>query len=221
MIWGLYSLILKSQLPKAKKFKNWVTRDVLPSIRKYGKYVQKKESENEMLKLADKINYLVKENIRLKSMLKTDKFPQGGLVYAVDYSTEDTEAYRIGMTGEMAKRKKIHDTHTLYKRKVPHFKPHDCPLQYETCIRTLLYPYRTQDNKDTYECSLAQIKKIFRICAKSISCANKDVGVCKSTKTGGNNTFSIDKIIKEETKKYDSLRKKILNLNKELKKMIV
>ncbi len=35
---GLYSLILKSQLPSAKKFKRWVTSEVLPSIRKTGKY---------------------------------------------------------------------------------------------------------------------------------------------------------------------------------------
>jgi len=36
---GLYSLILRSHLPEAKKFKHWVTSEVLPSIRKYGYYV--------------------------------------------------------------------------------------------------------------------------------------------------------------------------------------
>ena len=35
---GLYSLILSSKLPNAKRFKHWVTAEVLPSIRKHGLY---------------------------------------------------------------------------------------------------------------------------------------------------------------------------------------
>lgn len=36
---GLYSLILSSKLPTAKKFKRWVTSEVLPAIRKTGGYI--------------------------------------------------------------------------------------------------------------------------------------------------------------------------------------
>lgn len=35
---GLYSLILSSKLPAAKKFKRWVTAEVLPTLRKTGRY---------------------------------------------------------------------------------------------------------------------------------------------------------------------------------------
>lgn len=35
---GLYSLILGSKLPNAKRFKHWVTSEVLPAIRKTGSY---------------------------------------------------------------------------------------------------------------------------------------------------------------------------------------
>lgn len=35
---GLYSLILSSKLPTAKKFKHWVTSEVLPTLRKTGRY---------------------------------------------------------------------------------------------------------------------------------------------------------------------------------------
>ena len=38
---GLYSLILSSKLPAAKKFKRWVTSEVLPAIRKTGSYTAK------------------------------------------------------------------------------------------------------------------------------------------------------------------------------------
>ena len=40
---GLYSLILSSKLQSAKEFKHWVTAEVLPSIRKTGKYSARKE----------------------------------------------------------------------------------------------------------------------------------------------------------------------------------
>ena len=36
---GLYSLILSSKMPNAKKFKRWVTSEVLPQIRKTGSYI--------------------------------------------------------------------------------------------------------------------------------------------------------------------------------------
>ena len=35
---GMYSLILSSKLPAAKRFKHWVTAEVLPSIRRHGVY---------------------------------------------------------------------------------------------------------------------------------------------------------------------------------------
>lgn len=35
---GLYSLILSSKLPSARRFKHWVTSEVLPAIRKHGIY---------------------------------------------------------------------------------------------------------------------------------------------------------------------------------------
>ncbi len=40
---GLYTLIIKSNLPNAKKFRKWVTSEVLPSIRKSGGYIAGQE----------------------------------------------------------------------------------------------------------------------------------------------------------------------------------
>lgn len=51
---GLYSLILGSKLPSAKRFKHWVTSEVLPSIRKNGGYIANQEnlSDDELLERA-------------------------------------------------------------------------------------------------------------------------------------------------------------------------
>lgn len=63
---GLYSLILSSKLPKAKKFKRWITSEVLPTIRKTGQYQitefpQKASSIGEIVQLGKLIKELMKE----------------------------------------------------------------------------------------------------------------------------------------------------------------
>lgn len=46
---GLYSLVLSSKLPDAKKFKHWITSEVIPQIRKTGKYAPKPLTREELL----------------------------------------------------------------------------------------------------------------------------------------------------------------------------
>ncbi len=46
---GLYSLVLSSKLPNAKKFKRWVTSEVLPAIRKHGGYLTPEKMEEALL----------------------------------------------------------------------------------------------------------------------------------------------------------------------------
>ena len=46
---GVYSLIFSSKLPSAKRFKRWVTSEVLPSIRKTGGYDTKQTEINKTI----------------------------------------------------------------------------------------------------------------------------------------------------------------------------
>lgn len=46
---GFYSLVLSSKLPTAKKFKRWVTHEVLPSIRKHGAYMTLEKIEEVLM----------------------------------------------------------------------------------------------------------------------------------------------------------------------------
>lgn len=58
---GMYSLILSSKLPTAKKFKHWVTSEVLPSIRKHGGYIKNQENISSEELLANAV--LVAQNV--------------------------------------------------------------------------------------------------------------------------------------------------------------
>ena len=60
---GLYSLILSSKMPNARKFKRWVTAEVLPAIRKHGMYAIDEILENPDLAIAA-LNQLKEERER-------------------------------------------------------------------------------------------------------------------------------------------------------------
>ena len=59
---GLYSLVLSSKLHSAKKFKRWVTSEVLPSIRKNGMYA----TENTIDKILDNPDFGIELLTKLK-----------------------------------------------------------------------------------------------------------------------------------------------------------
>ena len=63
---GFYSLVLSSKLETAKKFKHWVTSQVLPSIRKYGQYKLFDSPWNKMIMIGNEtdLHYKVVNLIR-------------------------------------------------------------------------------------------------------------------------------------------------------------
>lgn len=68
---GLYSLILSSKLPTAKKFKRWVTSEVLPAIRKTGSYtVQTEKSKEIERQLNRQIRKMYADNRRAELMMR-------------------------------------------------------------------------------------------------------------------------------------------------------
>ena len=50
---GIYTLIMRSNKPEAKRFRKWVTSEVLPTIRKTGSYSVRTDGANESMKRAD------------------------------------------------------------------------------------------------------------------------------------------------------------------------
>lgn len=91
---GLYSLILSSKLPASKKFKRWVTSEVLPSIRRTSKYemnqpinlLEERKMKLEEMKVYSQL-YKDIDDAKLRSSIKdflhnaiTDSTPQNKLI---------------------------------------------------------------------------------------------------------------------------------------------
>lgn len=99
---GLYSLVLSSKMPNTKKFKRWVTSEVLPSIRKHGAYLTPEKLEEALLnpdtliKLATDLKAEREKRIALEVQAEQDK-PK--VLFADAVSASHTSI----LVGELAK----------------------------------------------------------------------------------------------------------------------
>ncbi len=124
---GLYSLILSSKLPAAKKFKHWVTSEVLPAIRKHGMYAIDEILDNPDMAIAA-LTALKEERAKTKA-LQTENAQQkqmiGELKPKADYMdkilnnkglvTISQIAKDYGMSGR-AMNEKLHELGVQYKQ---------------------------------------------------------------------------------------------------------
>lgn len=91
---GLYSLVLSSKLPSAKKFKRWVTSEVLPTLRKTGQYQVKELSGQELMAKA-----LIEAQSVLAAKDKVIEEMKPKVVFADAVATSHTSI----LVGELAK----------------------------------------------------------------------------------------------------------------------
>jgi len=91
---GLYSLIISSKLESAKKFKRWVTSEVLPTLRKTGQYQVKELSGQELMAKA-----LIEAQSVLAAKDKVIEEMKPKVVFADAVATSHTSI----LVGELAK----------------------------------------------------------------------------------------------------------------------
>ena len=89
---GLYSLVLSSKLPNAKKFKRWVTSEVLPSIRKHGAYMTEQTiakalaSPDFLIQLANQLKEEQEKNKQLETQVAVNNQIINELKPKADYT---------------------------------------------------------------------------------------------------------------------------------------
>lgn len=100
---GLYSLILSSKLPTAKKFKRWVTSEVLPSIRKTGGYIAGQETMGEQELMAKAFLVAKQVLMRREAELSQTKVENAIMQPKADYFDELVERNTLTNFRETAK----------------------------------------------------------------------------------------------------------------------
>lgn len=95
---GLYSLVLSSKLPGAKRFRRWVTSEVLPTLRRQGTYtMQTPKSAMELLRLQSQAMFELDERVnaledKLENQMTIDRGQQRELQKAVSRRVLDRAA---------------------------------------------------------------------------------------------------------------------------------
>lgn len=109
---GLYKLVLRSDRPEAAKFQDWVTREVLPAIRKDGAYIVGEEQV--------RTGELSEDEFILKAMnimaAKIDRLRAERDAYAADFSTVSIAQYVASnrtYVGQSARTKLAHQAKKL------------------------------------------------------------------------------------------------------------
>jgi len=161
---GLYTFLIKSKMKEANMFQLWLVSDVLPNLRKFGKYEVNKKIKNKLKNLNNKIKELEKANILLKNNMVKNKFPTGSHVYAI--IDDSGSKYKIGYTANLKKRLEVYNTGKANKATYAYYKKTNCAYEIELCIKALLNKYIYKSNKEFYECLLEKIIEAIMKCIK-------------------------------------------------------
>ena len=100
---GLYRLLLRSNKPEAEKFSKWVTKEVLPSIRKNGGYIVGQESMSEIEIIANALvvaNNVIQQKSKELEAIKALRAKEKPLV---DFANQVASASNSISVGEFAK----------------------------------------------------------------------------------------------------------------------
>lgn len=122
---GLYSLVLSSKLPSAKKFKRWVTSEVLPALRKTGSHsiqpTLPKTYKEALIELVAQVE--ANEKLELENKMKDQQLNE--LKPKADYYDQILQSKSLVLISQIAKdygygaptmNKKLHELGVQYKQ---------------------------------------------------------------------------------------------------------
>ena len=169
---GLYAVILRSDKPNAKKFRKWVTSEVLPSIRKNGGYIAGQESlsDDELLAKALMVaqNKIAEKDRQIERMKPKE-------IFADAVSASETSI----LVGELAKLIKQNGVDIGQNRLFQKLRD---------------MGYLTKKNYPTQK---AMDLKLFEIVERTITAANGSTKITQTPKvTGEGQQYFINKFLK-------------------------
>ena len=174
---GLYSLILGSKLPNAKKFKRWVTSEVLPTIRKHGMYAMDELIENPDLAI-EALTALKEERERRKQLENKVEEDKPKVLFAKAVETAKTSI----LIGDLAKLLKQNGVDIGQKRLFKYLRQNGYLIKNGNS--------RNMPTQKSMELSLFEVKE------RTINNPDGTIRVTKTTKvTGKGQTYFINKFL--------------------------
>ena len=179
---GLYSLVLSSKLPSAKRFKKWVTSEVLPAIRKHGAYLTDEKAydvTHNPNALADLL-LQAGEQLKQKELIIQEMTPKAVFADAVEASKSSV------LVGELAKILKANGIDVGQKRLFAWLRANGYLMQ-----KGESYNLPTQKSMDL---GLMEIKKTTIVCSDGKVITNSTAKI-----TGKGQVYFVNKFLKQTT----------------------
>ncbi len=176
---GLYELLTKSTKSIAKDFLNKYLNDIMPQIRKTGKYISNNNDMNKIKKLNNKIDNYKSELNYYDDKYKFEPSTNGYLYINEDIKINNgikIKCYKIGYTSDMKKRVNVYKVGN-FKHKLLAYIPLQIDKKaIEQCVKSKLKLHLTKLITDTVcYISLKELKKEIIEC---INLTNKHVCHC-------------------------------------------
>ena len=149
---GLYSLIFSSKLPAAKEFKRWVTKEVLPTLRKTGSYTMNSQAlqatMNWMSDANERLEKLERYCVKAGKMVKEVKNNVGFINYMLSRNSRAKKASRWKMITK-PKLKALAEYYGVDEKKVLHGIYISMEDEYDFDLRDYIDEYKFVNDLDS------------------------------------------------------------------------
>jgi prophage antirepressor-like protein len=172
---GLYELLSISTKPLAKIFMDKYFADIMPSIRKNGKYILDKLSKKNLDKINKKLSSIKRSNKDLLLNMKNIDYPVGNHIYIIKQKNTNKTYYKIGYTKNLNKRIKTYNTGNVNKIYFNYIIKVD-NIEIDKCIKKIMKNQEYIKNKEFYKISLNSALRFINKCSSDIN--NISCGYC-------------------------------------------
>lgn len=160
---GLYELLSISTKPLAKIFMQKYFTEIMPQIRKTGKYIGSNKDTQEISLLNKKLDDTKKENKTLINNQRKIKYPLGHALYIIKIVKNNKKYYKLGYTKNLNKRLLTYNTGNLNKILYNYYIMVDNKT-IDNCTKRLLENSQYIKNKEYYSTTLNKIIGFIQSC---------------------------------------------------------
>jgi hypothetical protein len=160
---GLNYILSTSKKPLAKLFMNKYINEIMPQIRKTGKFILDNKNKIKLDIMNEKLNKVNQNNIELLNNQRNVIYPIGNALYVIILIKNNKNYYKIGYTRDLNKRLKTYNTSFPYKILFNYYVlVKDKGI--DKCIKKIMKNEEFIRNKEYYKTSLNKILKFIIKC---------------------------------------------------------
>jgi len=161
---GLYQILSKSTKSLARVFMDKYFSDIMPQIRKNGKYIMDSKTN----KLREQINDKIEENKKLINNQRNIVYPEGNALYIIKQKLNNKNYYKVGYTSNLNKRIIVYNTGNINKILFNYYiLVKDKSI--DTCIKKFMKNEEFIRNKEQYKTTFNQIIKFIKKCDSKLN----------------------------------------------------